>query len=84
MNIIKFIFSPAYRRGWNDARTKGFICNPYEERAIADNHDRGLVSSPQWTTEYRPFINWEDGQSDWAIDQWVKRRHPKHKKEGSQ
>ena len=83
MNGFKFTFSSAYRRGWNDAKNRGFVCNPYEEQAIEDNADRGLGNSPDWQTKHRPFLDWEDGQSDWAIDRWAKGRSPKPNKEAS-
>lgn len=81
MNIIKFIFLPAYRMGWQDNRIRGFVPNPYTDKAIEDNYARGLGGSPHWETEYRPFINWEQGRSDWNFDRWVKDEYPKHKKE---
>ena len=79
MNIIRLMLFPAYRRGWNDARLKGFVCNPYSEQAIEDNYDRGLGGSPHWHTEYRPFINWENGRSDYVFDRWLEEEHKKER-----
>lgn len=63
-NTIKQIFqSRAYKEGWEAGRT-GTVwvgSNPYNGEASLDNVQRGMGGSPDWATEYKPFLDWQSG-----------------------
>jgi hypothetical protein len=64
--LILFFKSKAFKEGYTSVK------NPYADAATDHNLKNGLGASPWWDTNYKPFIDWEQGSSAKSYEKFLK------------